>query len=64
MYFKTPNGSVYEPQNQMLRPFFNTLKELAPTLSGSPAFEKLVDVYEALEFDTREENENEPAASA
>lgn len=64
MYFDTPNGPVYEPENQILRPFFNTLKELAPTLAGSPAFERLVDVYEALEFDMREEQTNESAASA
>lgn len=64
MHFNTPKGLVFEPQNPMLRSFYETLEELAPTLGGSPAFDKLIDVYEALEFDTREETDNEPAASA
>ena len=54
MSFDTPNGPVYEPENPMLRSFYETLKELAPMQAGSRQFEKLVEVYEALEFDMRE----------
>lgn len=64
MHFNTPKGLVWEPTNPMLRSFYEALEELAPTLAGSPAFDNLVEVYEALEFDMREESENESAASA
>ncbi|WP_313431711.1 hypothetical protein [Siminovitchia terrae] len=64
MSFDTPNGPVFEPENPMLRSFYEMLEELAPMEAGCRKFEKWVEIYEALEFDMREEIENEPAASA
>ncbi len=64
MHFNTPKGLVWEPTNPMLRSFYEALEELAPTLAGSPAFDNLVEVYEALEFDMRGDKENEPTSRA
>ncbi|WP_339161734.1 hypothetical protein [Siminovitchia sp. FSL W7-1587] len=64
MYFETPSGSVYEPENPMLRSFYEALKKHAPTLAGSPVFEDFKEVYEALEFDMRGEKSNEPTITA
>lgn len=55
MYFDTKNGHVYEPDNRVLLSFYETLKKLAPTLNGSPVFDDLVDVYETLDFDLKED---------
>lgn len=54
MSFDTPNGPVFEPENPMLRSFYEALKKHAPSLAGSRAFEDMKEVYEALEFDMRE----------
>lgn len=62
MSFDTKNGPVYEPENQMLRSFYETLKKYAPVLDGSPVFDELVEVYEALEFDMREDERYESIA--
>lgn len=64
MSFDTKNGPVYEPENEMLIHLYEVLKKHAPSLSGSRAFDDLVEVYEALEFDMREEKSNEPIIRA
>jgi len=58
MSFDTKNGPVYEPENEMLIHFYEILKRHAPSLSGSRAFDDLVEVYQALELDMREEANN------
>ncbi len=63
MSFDTPNGPIYEPENPMLRSFYEMLKELAPMEAGSRKFEKWVEIYEALEFDMRGEIKNESITS-
>ncbi|WP_339165414.1 hypothetical protein [Siminovitchia sp. FSL W7-1587] len=58
MNFNTPNGPVWEPENLMLRSFYEALRKHAPTLAGSPVFEDFREVYEALEYDTRDKGED------
>lgn len=62
--FETKNGPVYEPVNPTLRSFYEVLKKHSPSLEGSRVFEDLVDVYEALDFDTKGEKTNEPIIRA
>lgn len=62
--FYVSNGIVYEPQNKMLRSFYEALKKHAPSLGGSRAFEDLIDAYEALEYDMREEIQDESTIRA
>jgi hypothetical protein len=64
MSFDADKRTVFEPENKVLNSFYETLKKHAPSLAGSKVFEDLVDVYEALEFDTREEKANEPVIRA
>jgi len=56
MSFETKNGPVYEPGNQVLNGMYKLLEKHAPSLSGSRLFEDLVDVYESLNMDLKEEN--------
>ena len=58
MCFDTKNGPVYEPENQLLNGLYQVLKKHAPTIEGSPLFEELLAVYEALEVDLKEENKS------
>lgn len=55
MNFDTPNGPVWEPENPMLRSFYEALRKHAPALAGSAAYEDFREVYEALEHDMRKE---------
>ncbi|KAB2335052.1 hypothetical protein [Bacillus mesophilum] len=55
MSFETKNGTVYEPVNPILTSLFNTLKKNAPVLDGSRVFEDLVEAYETLDQDLKEE---------
>lgn len=58
MYFDTKKGPVYEPKNPVLRSLYEVLKKNEPVLGGSRLFEDLVDVYETLDFDLKEEKTN------
>lgn len=55
MYFETKNGPVWEPSNQMLKSFYKVLEKNAPVLDGSRVFDDLIEAYEALEADLKEE---------
>lgn len=55
MSFDTPNGPVFEPENPMLRSFYEALKKHAPTFAGCSAYDDFLKAYEALEYDTRKE---------
>ncbi|MED5101106.1 hypothetical protein NST77_23065 [Niallia sp. FSL W8-0177] len=55
MYFETKNGPVYEPANPILNSLYKVLKKNAPVLDGSRVFEDLVETYEALVADLKEE---------
>jgi hypothetical protein len=62
--FDTKKGSVFEPINPELKSFYEVLKKNAPVLDGSRVFEDLVEVYESLDIDLREEKVNEPIIRA
>ncbi|WP_102274059.1 hypothetical protein [Cytobacillus massiliigabonensis] len=64
MSFDTKKGAVFEPTNPELKSFYEVLKKNAPVLDGSRVFEDLVEVYESLDFDLREEKVNEPVIRA
>ncbi|MEK4150022.1 hypothetical protein NST02_23550 [Robertmurraya sp. FSL W8-0741] len=64
MSFETKKGIVYEPKNPELKSLYEVLKKNAPVLDGSRVFEELVEVYEALDFDLKEEKTNEPIVRA
>jgi hypothetical protein len=53
--FETKNGPVYEPNNPVLNGLYEVLKKNAPVLDGSRLFQDLVDVYESLNMDLKEE---------
>lgn len=57
MHFVTKNGSVWEPENQLLKPLYEVLKKNESTLGGSRVFEDLVDVMESLDADLKPEEE-------
>ncbi len=55
MYFNTKNGAVFEPKNPMLAGLYKLLEKHEPSLSGSRVFDDLVEVYETLDNDLKEE---------
>lgn len=63
MYFDIKGGAVFEPKEPKLLPLYRLLEKHAPALDGSLLFEDLVEVYESLEMDLKEE-ENEPISRA
>ncbi|MEX3715413.1 hypothetical protein ABFV99_23865 [Cytobacillus horneckiae] len=64
MSFDTDRGPIYEPENQELKSFYNVLKKVEPTIGGSKLFNDLLEVYEALEYDLKEAEGNEPVIRA
>ncbi|WP_374717916.1 hypothetical protein [Neobacillus sp.] len=58
MYFDTKKGPVYEPENQLLSNLYKVLEKHAPILEGSRLFEDLVEVYEDLEMNLKEDSED------
>ncbi|RWR06714.1 hypothetical protein QNH23_06280 [Siminovitchia fortis] len=59
MYFYTKNGTVFQPENQILQGFYDLLKHYAPYYEGSPFFNDLIDLYETLDFDLKGDNNDE-----
>ncbi|MDF2791331.1 MAG: hypothetical protein K0S80_4433 [Neobacillus sp.] len=56
--FDTKKGPVYEPDHPALNGMYELLKKHADTLSGSRLYEDLVDVYESINMDLKEEMDN------
>lgn len=56
MYFDSKKGPVYAPDRPELKSFYELLQKHHETLGGSRLFEDLVDVYETLDQDLKEES--------
>jgi hypothetical protein len=54
-YFDTKNGIVYAPDNQSLNGLYELIKKHQDTLGNSRFYEDLIDVYETLDFDLKED---------
>lgn len=55
---------LYEPNCPMLWSFYKALKKHEKSLKGSPAYEDFKEIYETLDFDLKEEKQDESIASA
>lgn len=55
MYFNTKKGAIFSPEDEKLLPFYNLLEKYQGTLDGSQVYADMVEVYEAIEMDLKEE---------
>ncbi|WP_366160623.1 hypothetical protein ABXS71_16990 [Bacillus infantis] len=58
MYFDTKNGPVYSPVNPELKSLFTILEKNEPALGGSRFFDDLVEAYQTLDAELKEETDN------
>lgn len=58
MYFNRKKGAIFSPEDSKLVPFYNLLEKHQKSLDGSELYEEMVEIYEGLETDLREEKEN------
>ncbi|MFI8492192.1 hypothetical protein ACIGC1_04665 [Peribacillus butanolivorans] len=56
MYFETKKNTVFSPANPKLENLYNLLKKHEPTLGGSHFYDDLIEIYESLENELKEEN--------
>ncbi len=56
-YFEAKKRTVYSPGNSKLEILFNFLEKHNQSLSGSDLYNDLVDIYETLDEELKEEAE-------
>ncbi|MBG9653707.1 MULTISPECIES: hypothetical protein [Cytobacillus] len=64
MYFNRKKGAIFSPEDEKLLPFYNLLEKYQKSLDGSQIYADMVEVYESLETDLKEEKANEPTIRA
>lgn len=64
MYFNRKKGAIFSPEDSKLMPLYNLLEKYQKSLDGSEFYEEMVEVYESLETDLKEEKTNEPTIRA
>ncbi|WP_370225254.1 hypothetical protein [Cytobacillus sp.] len=64
MYFNRKKGAIFSPEDEKLLPFYNLLEKYQKSLDGCEFYEEMVEVYESLELDLKEEKTNEPTIRA
>ncbi|WP_430482778.1 hypothetical protein [Rossellomorea marisflavi] len=55
-HFDTDKGIVWAPMNPLLESFYNHLAAHQSVLGNSRFYEDLIEIYETLEHDLKEEN--------
>jgi hypothetical protein len=55
-YFDTKNGMVFAPSNPELNGLYLLIKKHYEVLGNSRFYDDLIDVYETLDLDLKEEN--------
>ncbi len=55
MYIDTKKGLVCEPRAQETQSLYKWLEKYKDALDGSRAYEEMVEVYEALDYDLRQQ---------
>ncbi|MDE5054867.1 hypothetical protein NDK25_21880 [Niallia taxi] len=55
-YFEAKKRTVYSPENSKLEILFNFLEKHNQSLSGSDLYNDLVDIYENLDEEMKEES--------
>lgn len=55
MYFKTKKNTVFSPANPKLEILYNWLEKHESTLGGSHSYNDLIEIYESLESELKEE---------
>ncbi|EFV74464.1 MULTISPECIES: hypothetical protein [Cytobacillus] len=58
MYFNRKKGAIFSPEDSKLLPFYNLLEKYQKSLDGSAIYEEMVEIYEGLETDLKEETAN------
>lgn len=56
MFFETKKNTVFSPGNPILENLYNMLEKHEPALGGSHFYEDLIEVYETLDSQLKEEN--------
>ncbi|MFJ7831770.1 hypothetical protein ACIQXU_16285 [Peribacillus sp. NPDC097284] len=57
MYFETKKNTVFSPDNSKLENLYKLLEKHEAALGGSHFYDDLIEVYESLENELKEENE-------
>ncbi|WP_340373259.1 hypothetical protein [Peribacillus sp. FSL E2-0218] len=57
MYFETKKNTVFSPANPKLESLYNLLEKHEPALGGSHFYDDLIEIYETLENNLKEENQ-------
>ncbi|WP_157805751.1 hypothetical protein [Bacillus sp. mrc49] len=57
MYFETKKNTVFSPANPKLESLYNWLEKHESTLGGSHSYDDLIEIYETLENNLKEENQ-------
>ncbi|MBT2615298.1 MULTISPECIES: hypothetical protein [unclassified Bacillus (in: firmicutes)] len=57
MYFDTKKSTVFSPANPQLESLYNWLEKHESTLGGSHSYDDLIEIYESLENELKEEKQ-------
>jgi hypothetical protein len=57
MYFETKKNTVFSPTNLKLESLYKILEKHEPALGGSHFYDDLIEIYESLENELKEENQ-------